>query len=174
MAAAGVVAPGVDNHWSSMQTFTAGITVQNTPAVFSAGSISLVAGSLYNGVASSIPDYAVAAPSDALPASTQNMTWSITNWGADGAAQALPDPVPERVGQVLRIVNMNPSNVKLQLYVSNGQMFNMSGGGGFSQKKLEFKLLGYAKFVCLLDPSGNAGWFATDVGSGGSPTWSDA
>ena len=98
----------------------------------------------------------------------------MTNWGTDAASQALPDPVPGRVGQVLRIINMNPNNQQLQLCVTNGQMFNMSGGGGFSQKKLEFKLLGYAEFVCLRDPDGNAGWFATDVGSGGSPTWSDA
>ena len=53
-------------------------------------------------------------------------------------------------------------------------MYNMSGGGGYSQKKLEFKLLGFAQFICLVDPGGNPAWFATDVGSGGSPTWSDA
>jgi len=174
MAAAGVVAPNVDNHWSAIQTFNAGIAVQNTAATFSAGSYSLVNGSLYNGVAATIGDYVVANTPGALGASTQNMTWSLTNWGTDGASQALPDPVFGRVGQVLRIINMNPNNEQLQLYVGNGQMYNMSGGGGYSQKKLEFKLLGFAQFICLVDPGGNPAWFATDVGSGGSPTWSDA
>jgi len=174
MAAAGVVAPNVDNHWSAMQTFSAGITVQNTVASFSAGAYSLVAGSLYNGVAASINDYVISSPPGALPASTQNMTWSVTNWGTDGASQALPDPVFGRVGQVLRIINMNPNNQQLQLYVGNGQLYNMSGGGGYSQKKLEFKLLGYAQFICLVDPGGNPAWFATAVGASGGPTWSDA
>jgi len=130
MASAGVVAPNVDNAWSALQTFTAGITVQNVAAILSAGCYSLVNGSLYNGVAASIGDYAVVAAPGGLGASTQNMTWSLTNWGTDGASQALPDPVTGRVGQVLRIINMNPNNQQLQLYVNGGQMFNMSGGGG--------------------------------------------
>jgi hypothetical protein len=165
MASAGNVAPNVDNHWTALQSFTGGISLDTGALVSSAGAQIAIPGASYVAAATSQGSYYYTG-GGAGTIGAQNNIWCIV-WDTDGTLDiSLPNADPGMNGASVTVFNMNRVGNGTSLRVNASPMYDCyQGGQDTVMLSVQFNRYCQVTFMCGGNPDGTASWLVTNISS---------